>query len=334
MSTHVTTRIVLVERPTSTPEEHHFRVESEPVAELADGQARVKPIALSIDAFIRTALNEGSFHRSVPIGGLVSALGVGLVEESRSESIATGDHVFGPLGAQTVAVVPGAALMPIQTNDFPAATFLGALGMSTGVTAYCGMAMIGEPQPGQTVVVSAAAGAVGSIAAQVAKLAGANVIGIAGGPHKQAFLLDDLGLAGAIDYKNEDVAERLSELAPDGVNVFFDNVGNPILDLVLDHIAERSRVVICGAVAQYGNMQNIAGPSLYLRLAERHSRMEGFTVMHFADRWDEATKQLSSWLRNGDLIMRETVVDGIEQFPEAIAMLFNGGHVGKLLLTP
>jgi hypothetical protein len=204
--------------------------------------------------------------------------------------------------------------------------------MTTGLTAYMGIRKVGAVRAGETVVVSAAAGAVGSIAAQIAKLDGARVIGIAGGPHKVEFLLGDLGLGGAVDYKGEDVDARLRELAPDGIDVYFDNVGGELLDTVLDQIRESARVVICGAISQYQHMNAIRGPALYLRLAERQSRMEGFAVTHFPQHFEEAEVQLATWLASGDLVMREHVEKGIDRFPQALLTLFDGGHTGKLLV--
>jgi NADPH-dependent curcumin reductase CurA len=183
------------------------------------------------------------------------------------------------------------------------------------------------------VVVSGAAGAVGSVAGQLARLAGASrVIGIAGGPSKVAFLVDELGFDFGIDYKNEDVAKRLAELAPDGVNVMFDNVGGDILDAVLENIVEGSRVVICGAISQYQHMDQVRGPKNYLKLAERHARMEGFAVTHFHAKFAVAEAALAGWLRNGELIVREHVEHGIENFPATLDLLLTGGHTGKLLL--
>jgi len=329
-----TTQVLLESRPTGVPAPEHFRLETMPCEDLVDGQVRVDVAALGIDAFIRTALNEGSFHRNVPVGGLVSALGVGVVSESRFDGIGVGDSVFGPMGAQTVATLPGAALQVVDATDVGITAHLGALGLSTGITAYAGMQVIGQPKETDTVVVTAAAGAVGSVAAQIARIAGARVIGIAGGPHKSAFLTDDLGLAAAIDYKNEDVEARLRELAPDGVDLFFDNVGNPILDIVIDQIAERARIVICGAIAQYGNMDAVDGPSNYLRIPERAATLHGFTVRHYADHIPEAMDALRGWLIDGSLTMRETMLEGIEEFPNALITLFSGGHVGKLLVRP
>lgn len=333
MSTETTnTRVLFVERPEpgSDPGPQHFRLESDEASAPADGEVRVASIALGVDAFIKTTLSEEGFHQRSPLGGVVHCLGVGVVEESADPSLSVGDHVVGMLCAQTRPVMPARALTRVDTSVAPPAAHLGALGVSTGVTAFVGMREVGRPLPGETVVVSAAAGAVGSIAAQIAKLDGARVIGIAGGPEKCSILTDELGLDGAVDHRG-DIAAQLRELAPNGVDVFFDNVGNPILDVVLDQIAERARVVICGAVAQYGKA-TVDGPSTYLRLAERYARMEGFTVMHFVDRYPEALAQLGAWLDAGDLVMKETVVEGIERFPEALADMYAGRNVGKLLV--
>ncbi|MEM7094953.1 MAG: NADP-dependent oxidoreductase [Actinomycetota bacterium] len=328
------TQVLLAERPVGVPLPEHFRLDTQPCDPLGAGEVRIEVAALGIDAFIRTALEEGSFHRSVPVGGLVSALGVGTVVDTAFDALEVGSTVFGPMGAQTVATLPGAVLQPIDATDVGVTAHLGALGLSTGVTAYAGMQLLGVPRPDDMVVVTAAAGAVGSTAAQIARIAGATVIGIAGGPHKATFLTDELGLAAAIDYKNDDVAARLRELAPDGVDVFFDNVGNPILDIVIDQIADRARIVICGAIAQYGNMDAVDGPANYLRIAERCATLHGFTVNHFAEQWPQASAQLRAWLLSGDLVMRETFLDGIDRFPEALATLFSGGHVGKLMVRP
>jgi len=184
------------------------------------------------------------------------------------------------------------------------------------------------------VLVSGAAGAVGCMAAQIAKALGARVIGLAGGPAKTAFLTGALGLDGAIDYKGEDVDARLKVLAPNGIDVFFDNVGGELLDIALDNIRERGRLVICGAISQYNDQKNVRGPSLYLRLAERYARMEGFTVMHFAQHYGEAFGQLGLWLAEGKITMPEQVEHGIDAFPGALRKLFLGGNTGKMLVKP
>ncbi|WP_293902338.1 NADP-dependent oxidoreductase [Phenylobacterium sp.] len=327
-------KVVLVEYVNGMVGPEHFRIEEEPAREPGEGEVLVKADSLSIDAFIRTSLNavEG-LHQQVPLGGAVVALGVGRVIESNAPGFAVGDAVSGPLLAQTYATMPAAMLQKID-DALPLSTYLGALGLTTGITAYAGIRYVGEVKAGDTVLVSAAAGAVGSIAAQVAKNLGAKVIGLAGGPEKVAFLTRTLGLDSGIDYKNEDVAARLKVLAPDGIDVFFDNVGGELLDIALDHIRERGRVVICGAISQYNDHDHVRGPSLYLRLAERYARMEGFTVMHFAERYGEAHAQLAQWLKAGTLKMPEQVEHGIDAFPAALRRLFEGGNTGKMLVKP
>ena len=295
------TRVVLASRPKGMPRLEDFRVEQVPIDPVGEGAALVGVDYLSIDAFIRTTLNDEAYHGSVPIGGTISALGVGHVLESRDPSLEAGDAVFVPCGAQTHAVFPAAMLQKVDEKQAPITAYLGVLGMTTGLTAYMGICEVGAVAEGETVVVSAAAGAVGSIAGQIAKLRGGRVIGIAGGADKVRYLTDELGLDAGIDYKGEDVDARLRELAPDGVDVFFDNVGGPILDIVLDQIRERARVVICGAISQYQNMDEVRGPSLYLRLAERHARMEGYAVTHFAEKFPEASAALAGWLAAGQV---------------------------------
>ncbi len=310
----------------------HFRIEEEVAAPPAEGQVLVETDYLSIDAFIRTSLNpvEG-FHQQVGIGGPVIALGVGRVIESNALGLAVGDLVTGGFGAQTHPVLPAAGLQKVDPAVPPSA-WLGALGLTTGVTAYFGIRDVAQVKAGDTVVVSGAAGAVGTMACQLAKIDGARVIGIAGGPEKAAFLTGTLGLDAAIDYKNEDVAARLKELAPSGIDVFFDNVGGAILDAALENIAERGRVAICGAISQYNDQENVQGPSRYLKLAERYARMEGYTVLHFADRFPEAYAQLGQWLAEGRLTTHEQVEHGIEAFPGALRQLFLGGNTGKMLV--
>ena len=325
-------KIVLSKRPEGAVSTDCFDLEEEPLAPLDEGQARVATGHLSIDAFIRTILYEESYHASVPIGGTPMAIGVGRVLESRSPGLSPGDAVSGPLGAQTHATVPAFLLQKLDEERAPLTAYLGALGVTTGLTAYFGIREVGRVQAGETVVVSAAAGAVGGMAAQIAGLEGGRTIGLAGGPEKVAYLTGELGLDAAIDYKGEDVAERLRELAPDGIDVYFDNVGGELLDIALDQIRERGRLVICGAISQYDQMGEVRGPSLYLRLAERHARMEGFAVSHFADQFQGAQAQLAAWLADGKLRSREHVLEGIEAFPEALVTLFNGGHIGKLLV--
>jgi NADPH-dependent curcumin reductase len=333
MGTHSNRKIVLRTRPHGTPLDTDFELVEENVESPEPGHAIIQVDVLSIDAFIRTVLDEGSFHATAHIGHAVTALGVGRVLESNTDGLEPGDHVFGPLGAQTVATLPGAALRKLDVSSVPPTTYLGVLGLTTGMTAYFGIFDVGAVKTGETVVVSGAAGAVGSIAGQLARIAGAGrVIGIAGGPAKAAFLVDELGFDAAIDYKNDDVGIRLRELAPDGVNVFYDNVGGDILDAVLMQIVEGSRVVLCGAISQYQQMDDVRGPRNYLKLAERHARMEGFAVPHFHEHFPRAEAALAGWLTSGELVMREHYEHGVENFPATLRLLLNGGHHGKLLL--
>ena len=328
----VNRKIVLVEHVKGQVTPEHFRLEEEEARAPEDGEVIVAVDTISIDAFIRTSLNDWEgLHTQTPVGGVIGTLNVGRIVESKADGFDVGDAVTGGLGSQTYATVPANQVQKID-DALPLSTYLGALGLTTGLTAYFGMRHVGLAKAGETVLVSAAAGAVGSIAGQIAKLDGAKVIGIAGGPAKCKFLTETLGFDGAIDYKAGDVDSQLKKLAPDGIDVFFDNVGGDILDVALDNIRERGRVAICGAISQYDDQLNVQGPSLYLRLAERYARMEGFTVMHFASQYGEAYAQLSEWLKDGKLKMIEQVEEGIESFPQALHKLFTGGHMGKLLV--
>lgn len=328
-------KIILVSHPEGPVKLENFELVEEETTDLPAAMVRVKVDTLSIDAFIRTTLDGGGFHQAARLRGVVPALGVGTVVESNDPAFAVGDWVFGPLCSQSVATLPGAALRKLDVSKVPATAFLGALGLATGLTAYVGIKHVGAVAPGDTVVVSGAAGAVGSLASQVARLCGATkVVGIAGGPRKVEYLLSELGCTHAIDYRNEDVNERLKQIAPDGVDVFFDNVGGDVLDAVLLNLAVEARVVLCGAVSQYENMADIRGPKNYLKIAERDASLRGFTIFHYAHLYEEAEAAMASWLSSGDLVLPEHVEHGIENFPRTVRLLLDGGHHGKLLLRP
>ena len=232
-------RVVLARRPEGLPIGADFRLEEETVGALSDGHVRVAVEHLSIDAFIRTILEESSYHPSVPIGSPVTAFGVGRVVESQAPEFSPGDAVRGLLCAQTLATLPAFMLEEVDADRAPLTAYLGVLGLTSGVTACVGVRDVGAVKAGDTFVVSGAAGGVGSLAGQIARLAGARVIGIAGGPRKVKHLVEEFGFDAAIDYKHEDVDARLRELAPDGIDVFFDNVGGEVLDVVLDQIRTR-----------------------------------------------------------------------------------------------
>jgi NADPH-dependent curcumin reductase len=326
------TRILLARRPIGEATPDCFTVDVEELGPLNDNEVRVGVEYISVDAGTRTMLRGEGFHLQVEIGQAIHATGVGRVVESTASGWNVGDAVRGRLGAQTIATLSTKGLEKVDGSLGSLSAHLGILSQSTGVTAWIGMRHLAKPEPGDVFVVSAAAGAVGSIAGQIAKHDGARVIGIAGGSRKVAYLTETLGFDAAIDYKNEDVNQRLRSLAPDGVNVFFDNVGGPILDAVLDNLALHARVVICGAVSQYDDMDNVVGPSLYLRLAERQSRMEGYAYFHFPESIAPAKTELAKWMADGTLQLAEEILEGIERYPEALQFMFNGGNIGKLLV--
>lgn len=327
-------KVVLAARPEGLPTLDCFGTEEEQLGEPAEGQVLVEVQHISIDAWISTTLGtRDGHHGSIPMGSTIPALGVGRVISSAAPELAAGDEVFGPMGSQSHLLAPATMFQKLDVSKIPARSHLGVLGLTTGMTAYVGMITVGGLRETDTVVVSAAAGATGSVASEIGRIAGAKVIGIAGGPDKVRYLEDELGIAAGIDYKNDDIGARLDELAPDGVNLFFDNVGGTILDTVLSRIAPQARVVICGAISQYGHMDDIAGPKLYLRLAERNATMRGFTVDYWSDAHGQAREDLSRWLSEDKFHIREHVVEGIERFPEALLMLFSG-HIGKLMVAP
>ena len=327
-------RIVQVERPLGRlPAESDFRFESVELPPLNDGEVRIAVSHLSIDAFIRTTLDDGGMHDKSDLGNPVMALGVGQVEESSFAGLQVGDWVSGPLMAQSKAVLPGAFVQKIDSANVPVQTYLGLLGITTGFTAYFGMLRVAGVNEGDTVVVSGAAGAVGSVAAQLAKIKGARVIGIAGGPHKVDYLENTLGLDAGVDYKAGDVGAQLDKVAPDGIDVYFDNVGGELLDVVLDRIRTGARISICGAISQYSDFDNVYGPKLYLRLAERNSSMAGFTVNHYEAEYPQAYADILRWMEEGKLQLPEHVEQGLDQFPAALIKLFTGGHQGKILVA-
>ena len=331
------TRITLTQRPDGMPQTSDFGLIEEEINDIPPGCVLVKADTLSVDAFIRTTLDarEDSHHGAADLGTPVVALGVGEVVQSSAEGFAVGDWVTGPLMAQTHAVLPEAMVQKISpAANIPPSTYLGILGMTTGLTAWAGMVKVGEVKADDTVVVSGAAGAVGTVASQLAKARGATVIGIAGGTEKGAYLTEELGLDHAIDYKAGDVRAELAKLAPSGVDLFFDNVGGEILDDVLDNLAMNGTIVICGAISQYQNMEEITGPKLYLRVAERNAKMCGSTVDHYMTDFPQGVEELTQLMTDGQIKLREQVVEGVERFPEALITLLSGGHTGKLLVKP
>ncbi len=313
-----------------------FGLETTDVGAVPAGHVVVKVDTLSMDAWIRTTLNHAGMHETADLGATIPALGVGQVVESNSTALAPGDWVYGMLSAQTHALLPDTGLKKLDLgNDLVPRDFVGPLGQTTGLTAWVGLIAVGEVAAGDVVLVSGAAGAVGSMVVQLAKARGAHVIGIAGGPEKCRYLVETLGADAAIDYKNDDVAAVLAKAAPGGINVFFDNVGGELLDIALDNLAPAgARVSICGAISQYADLNDVRGPKLYLRLAERNAQMRGFVVSHHAARYPEAIAEISGLMREGKITLPEHVIEGIDHFAEALFVLFAGGHTGNLLVRP
>ena len=323
----------LAARPVGLPKPSDWEYVEEPVAEPADGQFLVALEYLSLDPAMRGWMNEGrSYVPPVGIGEVMRAGGIGRVVDSRHPNDAVDERVFGVFGIQRFAISDGTGVTRVDTTLAPAPIHLGVLGV-TGLTAYFGLLDIGRPEPGQTVVVSGAAGAVGSVAGQIARIKECRVVGIAGGPEKCEWLTEELGFDAAIDYKRGDLRAQLREHTPDGVDVYFDNVGGEILDEVLRRLARGARVVICGAISQYNAEQPPHGPANYMQLLVMRATMTGFLVFDFANRYPEGVAQLAEWLQAGKLHSREDIVRGeLDRFPEVFLMLFRGENTGKLVL--
>jgi NADPH-dependent curcumin reductase CurA len=322
----------LANRPTGLPERSDWTYAEEPVRDPGDGELLIKVLYISLDPAMRGWMNDTrSYIPSVGIGEVMRALVVGRVIASRNPDFAEGDHVTGGLGVQEYALSDGNGLFKVDPDAAPLPVYLGTLGM-TGMTAYFGLLDVGRPEPGQTVVVSGAAGAVGSTAGQIAKIKGARAVGIAGGAEKCEWIVDELGFDAAIDYKGEDVGKGLKAHCPDGVDVYFDNVGGETLDVVLTQIARGARIVICGAISQYNNPDGFRGPANYMMLLVQRARMEGFVIFDYAQRYGDAAKEMASWMAEGKLKSREDIVEGLETFPDTLLKLYKGENTGKLVI--
>jgi len=312
-----------------------WRVEERAIPELADGEVLVRVAYVDVQPAMRGWLNESpAYTAAIAEGDVMRAQGVGEVVASRDDRYKVGEHVHGMLGVQSYcAARPTDQLTPLDLTLAPLPVHLSALG-SSGMTAYFGLFDVGKIASGETVVISSAAGAVGSVAGQIAKLSGCRVVGIAGGPEKCRYLKQELGFDAAVDYKDttRDVYVQLKHACPYGIDVYFDNVGGDLLDIALLQLRKRGRVVISGMISSYNAAAPASGPRFYGMLLVRHARMEGFLAYDYVDRYPEARAQIASWLKSGALRSREHVVDGIEKFPEVFPMLFDGRSLGKLLL--
>ena len=267
-------KVVLKERPIDNPKVEGFDIIEEISRAPNDGEILVQMQALEIGAWIRTTLNEEAFHGSTPIGGTIPALGIGKVLISKSDKFKEGDIVNGPIFAQTHTTMPAEMFAKVENPEIDPFTQIAVLGVTTGLTAYFGIYEVGQVKKNDVVLVSGAAGGVGALVCQLAKIKGAKVIGVAGGKEKCEVLVNEIGADAAIDYKKDNLDEKIKEFASEGIDIFFDNVGGEILDAALDNIRDRARVVICGAISQYSHHDSVNGPSLYLRLAEKYSRIK------------------------------------------------------------
>jgi NADPH-dependent curcumin reductase CurA len=326
-------QVRLAARPVGMPGPADWQHTTEPVPTPGDGQLLVRISHVSLDPAMRGWMRDArSYIPPVEIGAVMRAGAVGEVIESSHPDFAVGAHVVGTFGVQEYAVSDGRGVTVIDPTLAPLPAYLGTLGMP-GMTAYFGLLDVGAAKSGDTVVVSAAAGAVGTVVGQIAKIKGCRVVGIAGGPDKCRFVVDELGFDAAIDYRAGDVRPGLREHVPDGVDVYFDNVGGDILDAVLARLRFKARVVICGAVSQYNAEGPVPGPTNYLSLLVNRARMEGFIVFDYTSRYPEALAELSGWLAAGQLKSREDVVVGsVADFPETLLRLFRGENLGKLVL--
>ncbi|RDH76762.1 NADP-dependent oxidoreductase [Mycolicibacterium moriokaense] len=328
-------RIVLAQRPTGLVDENTTRLETESVPDLKDGEALVRVRYLSIDPTIRTWMDDvPSYLPPIQIGEVVRSGGVGEVVESHSDAYRTGQLLFGMTGWQEFVIAgSGERSMQVLPEGVPPGVAIGILGV-TGMTAYFGLIEVGQVKDGDVVVISGAAGATGSAAGQIAKIKGAKkVVGIAGGPEKCAYIVDELGFDEAIDYKNENVAARLHQACPDGIDLYFDNVGGSILNDCLANLAMRGRVVLCGAISTYNSDGPPPGPSNYLNLLVRRGRMEGFIILDYLDRFPAAQLEVAGWIAEGKIKSSEHVVEGLEKAPEALNLLFSGGNTGKVIVA-
>ncbi|MCZ6789919.1 MAG: NADP-dependent oxidoreductase [Chloroflexi bacterium] len=325
-------QITLSQRPVGYPTESDFSLVESPVPHPREGEVGVQAIWLSLDPYQRGRIRGGaSYAAPVELGEVITGGVVGRVIESRTPSFQVGDIVEGPLGWQEYALSDGRNLRKVDTTMGPLPTALGVLGMP-GMTAYFGLLDVGQPKPGDTVVISAASGAVGQVVGQIAKIMGCRAVGIAGSQEKIDYIVDELGFDAGINYKTENLDTALATACPLGVDVYFDNVGGVVTDAVLEHINTFARNVICGQISQYNLEEPEPGPRNLGLLIIHQARMEGFLVFQFAHRYEEGRQRIAGWMKAGKVKYREHVVEGLENAPRAFMGLMRGENFGKLLI--
>ncbi len=327
-------QITLAARPTGYPKESDFKLVASPIPDLQDGQILVRILYMSVDPYMRGRMNDvQSYAPAVKLGQVMVGGAVGSVIQSTNARFQEGDLVEGPFGWQEYAISDGAGVRKIDGSLAPISTALGILGMP-GLTAYFGLLDICNPQPGETVVVSGAAGAVGSLVGQIARIKGCRVVGIAGGDDKVNYLTGELGFDAAFNYKTvDDYYAKLKELCPKGIDAYFDNVGGAITDAAFRLINTKARIAVCGQISQYNVDKPEMGPRILLvSLLVKQARAEGFLVSQFANRFGEGLKQMAAWLSEGKLKYREDIEEGLENAPRAFIAMLKGRNTGKQLV--
>jgi NADPH-dependent curcumin reductase CurA len=325
-------QIVLASRPQGVPKSSDFRVVQQSVPKVRDGQLLVQVDYVSVDPYLRGLMRDvRSYAEPIGVEQVIPGRAAGTVLDSRHPSFQIGDVVTGTFGWQDYAVSDGRDTYKVETSLAPMSAFLGILGMP-GMTAYFGLLDVGQPKEGESIFVSAAAGAVGSAVCQIARIKGCRVAGSAGTPEKVDYLLSDLAVDAAFNYKEtNDYAAKLREVCPNGIDVYFDNVGGPLTDAAFTQLNNRARIVVCGQIEQY-NKEEAVGPRLLWHLIVKRARAEGFLVFEYAGRYREGISQMAQWLREGKLKYRETITDGLENAAEAFIGLFYGENIGKQLV--
>jgi NADPH-dependent curcumin reductase CurA len=326
-------QVRLRSRPSAMPQAEHFEITQEPVPELEDGQVRVRNVYLSVEPAMRGWLSAvGNYSEPVPVGAVMRAFTAGRVQASRDPAVPVGAWVTGLFGWQDYAVVRSEAIQrQIAERDLPLSTALGVLGIN-GVTAHYGLLQLGRPQPGETVVVSTAAGSVGSCVGQIAKLQGCRTIGITGGETKRRMCLEQFGFDVAVDYKAPDFAQQLAAACVGGVDVYYDNTSGAISDAVMTHLNKGARVIVCGTAAVSSWDPIPSGPRVERHLLTKRASMQGFVIFDHPEHYDAAYRDLAQWIRAGKLRYLEDILVGIEHAPDAIAGLYRGDNLGKRLI--
>lgn len=322
-------KIVLASRPAGVPVDSDFRLEQEPVPEPGPGECLIQVSFLSVDPYMRGRISgRKSYAAAVEIGQTMVGAAVGKVIASNTDEYSVGDYATGPLGWQEYAAAPADALRKVDPAAAPLSAYLGVLGMP-GLTAFYGLLKVAGVSAGETVCVSGAAGAVGSAVGQIARIHGCRAVGIAGGPEKCAWVSGELGFDAAIDYKAQDVSRSLGAACPDGIDVYFDNVGGPVTDAVFPRLNVRSRVAICGQISQYNAVEAPVGPRLLWHFIVKRIRAEGFLVFDFREHDEASLAQMAEWVASGQLRYRETCEEGIENAPRAFIGMLAGANIGK-----